>query len=63
MIILLLDYHIGMLIPILKSLGSPNPKLPPQVVHKSIQNSAFGVVLDYYVQLSCVVSDFGIRDF
>ena len=63
MIILLLDCHIGMLIPILKSLGSQNPKLPTQVVHRSIQNLAFGVVLDYYVQLLCVVLDFVIRDF
>ena len=60
---LLLDCHIGMLIPILKSLGSQNPKLCTQVVHKSIQNSTFGVVLDCYVQLSCVVLGFAIRDF
>ena len=58
MIILLLDCHIGMLIPILKSLGLQNPKLSTHAVPKSIQNSTFGVVLDYYVQLSCVVSDF-----
>ena len=33
-----------MLIPILKNLGSQNPKLPNQVVNKLIQDFAFNVV-------------------
>ena len=59
---LLLLYHIGMPIPYLKKSGIKNPKLITQVV-RTIQHSAFGVVLDWLVQLSWIVLDFAIQDF
>ena len=59
---LLLLYHIGMPIPYLKKSGIKNPKLITQVV-RTIQHSAFGVVLDWPVQLSWIVLDFAIQDF
>ena len=60
--ILLLLYHIGMPIPCLKKYWIKNPKLITQVV-RTIQHSAFGVVLDWPVQLSWIVLDFAIQDF
>ena len=59
---LLLLYHIGMPIPYLKKSWIKNPKLITQVV-RTIQHSAFGVVLDWLVQLSWIVLDFAIPDF
>ena len=60
--ILLLLHHIGMPIPYLKKSWIKNPKLITQVV-RTIQHSAFGVVLDWLVQLSWIVLDFAIQDF
>ena len=59
---LLLLHHIGMPIPYLKKSGIKNPKVITQVVG-TIQHSAFGVVLDWLVQLSWIVLDFAILDF
>ena len=60
--ILLLLYHIGMPIPYLKKSWIKNPKLITQVV-RTIQHSAFGVVLDWLVQLSWIILDFATPDF
>ena len=49
-------------IPYLKKSWIKNPKLITQVV-RTIQHSAFGVVLDWLVQLSWIVLDFAIQDF